>query len=80
MELSLEMPERERPTVACNVRWIGFLSGQKGFDAPLMQRALIRYALSCDDDACKQFAAARRRADPETVKDVEESLKFDKLK
>lgn len=56
------------------------LSGQKGFDAPLMQRALLRYALTCDDDACKQFVAGRRRADAETVKEVEESLQFEKGK
>jgi hypothetical protein len=31
VELSLDKPERERVSVACNVRWIGFLSGQKGF-------------------------------------------------
>jgi hypothetical protein len=31
LELSLDKPERDRPVVACNVRWIGFLGGQKGF-------------------------------------------------
>ncbi len=31
LELMLDKPERERPVVACNVRWLGFLGGQKGF-------------------------------------------------
>jgi hypothetical protein len=31
LELSVDRPERERPVVACAVRWIGFLNGQKGF-------------------------------------------------
>jgi hypothetical protein len=31
LEFCIDRPERERPVVACNVRWIGFLGGQKGF-------------------------------------------------
>lgn len=56
------------------------LNGQKGFDAPLMQRALVRYALSCDDGTCRQFVAGRRRHDPEMVKEVQESLQFEQGK
>ncbi len=55
------------------------LYGKKGYDAPLMQRAIVRYALSCKDDAsARAFLDERRRADPELVKDVEESLQFEK--
>jgi hypothetical protein len=56
------------------------LAGRKGFDSPLMQRAVVRYALACDDGACRQFVAARRRADAELVKDVEEALQLEKGK
>ena len=52
--------------------------GKTDFDAPIMERAIVRYALTCDDDASKQFVAERRRADPDLVKDVEESLQFEK--
>lgn len=31
LEFAVDRPERERPVVACNVRWIGFLNGEKGF-------------------------------------------------
>ncbi len=31
LELAIDKSERDRPLVACNVRWIGFLGGQKGF-------------------------------------------------
>ncbi len=54
------------------------LFGKKGFDAPIMERAIVRYALSCDDAASRTFAAERRRSDPDVVKDVEESLQFEK--
>jgi len=54
------------------------LYGRKGFDAPILKRAIIRYALCCDDEASKQFAADRRTAEPEVVREVEESLQFEK--
>ena len=31
LELAIDRPEKDRPVVACSVRWIGFLGGQKGF-------------------------------------------------
>ena len=31
VEFCVDKPERDRPVVACSVRWIGFLGGQKGF-------------------------------------------------
>ena len=55
------------------------LYGKKGFDAPIMQRAIVRYALSCkDDEAAKSSSAERRRYEPDLVKEVEESLQFEK--
>lgn len=53
--------------------------GAAGYDAPLMRRAILRYALSCkNDDAAKTFLDARRRAEPDAVKEVEEALQFEK--
>ncbi len=54
------------------------LYGKKGFDAPIMERAIVRYALSCGDEASKKFVAARRQVEPDLVRDVEESLQFEK--
>jgi hypothetical protein len=52
--------------------------GKKGYDAPIMQQAIIRYAFSCDDAACRTFLEARRRADPGVVRDVEEQMRLEK--
>ncbi len=54
------------------------LYGTKGYDAPLMQRALVRYALSCPKPEAKRFTDALRRKESDLVKDVEESLTFEK--
>jgi len=54
------------------------LYGKKGFDAPIMQRAIVRYGLSCKDETAAKFIAERRRSEPELVKEVEESLQFEK--
>jgi hypothetical protein len=54
------------------------LYGRKGYDAPLMQRALVRYALTCPKPEAARFADELRKKDPELVKDVEESLQFDR--
>jgi hypothetical protein len=55
------------------------LYGKKGYDAPLTQRAIVRYALSCKDDpAARAFLDERRRQEPDLVKEVEESLQFEK--
>lgn len=51
------------------------LYGKKGFDAPIMQRAIVRYALSCKDrDDAKAFVAERRKAEADLIQEVEESL------
>lgn len=55
------------------------LYGKKGFDAPLMKRTIVRYALSCNGDpTARDFVEARRREDAEMVKGVEEELQFEK--
>ncbi len=54
------------------------LWGRKGFDAPIMQEAMVRYALTCQDDVSKVFLTERRRTAPELVKQVEESLRFER--
>jgi hypothetical protein len=54
------------------------LYGKKGYDAPLMQRTLVRYALSCPRDEAKRFAEDLRRKDPELYRDVAEALEFEK--
>lgn len=55
------------------------LYGQKGFDAPLMQRAILRYALSCPETPeLKTFLTVRRKADPELVREVEEGLRLER--
>lgn len=55
------------------------LYGRKGFDAPLMKRTIVRYALACKGDAnAAAFVEARRREDAEMVKGVEEELQFEK--
>jgi len=53
--------------------------GRKGFDSPLVQRAILRYALSCQPTTeAKTFLARRRSEDPDLVKEVEEGLKLEK--
>ncbi|MFQ3652553.1 MAG: hypothetical protein SNJ75_19730, partial [Gemmataceae bacterium] len=54
------------------------LYNQKGFNTPIVQRAIIRYALSCPPtEASRAFLAERRKQEPEVVKDVEEGLKLE---
>jgi hypothetical protein len=54
------------------------LYGRKGYEAPLMQRAIIRYALTCDDADSRTFLQDRRRAEPDVVRDVEEEVRLEK--
>jgi hypothetical protein len=57
------------------------LHGRKGVDSPLMQKAIIRYALcATPTKESRDFLAKCRKDDPETVQDVEEGLKFEKKK
>jgi hypothetical protein len=52
--------------------------GKKGYDAPLMQRALVRYALTCPRPEAVKFAEELRRKEPELYRDVSEALEFEK--
>lgn len=55
------------------------LYGKKGYDAPIMQRTVLRYALSCPkDNAVVQFLDERRKQEPELVKEVAESLDMER--
>jgi hypothetical protein len=53
------------------------LYGQKSHDAPIIRRAILRYALNCPDPKAQAFVEQVRKADPEMVKDVEELLKLE---
>ena len=55
------------------------LYGKKGYDAPIMQRTVLRYALCCPkDNAVVQFLEERRKQEPDLVKEVEESLEMER--
>lgn len=56
------------------------LYGKKGYEAPLMRRAIVRYALTCPRPDAMNFIKERRAKEPDLVKDVEENLKFEKAK
>jgi hypothetical protein len=57
------------------------LYGKPGYTAPIVKRALIRYALCCAyrDDA-RRFVAERTRAEPDVVQEVNESLEYERKK
>lgn len=52
--------------------------GRPTHAAPLMKRAIIRFGLCCPTPAGRRFVDARRAAEPDIVKDVEESLQFER--
>ena len=54
--------------------------GRKSHNAPIMRRAILRYALSCPRPEAAAFVAERRKEDPGLVKEVEESLQYEKPK
>jgi hypothetical protein len=49
--------------------------GKPSHAAPIVQRSIVRYALSCPLLEARAFVERVRRSDPETVKDLEEFLK-----
>jgi hypothetical protein len=54
------------------------LYGQKSHDVPIIRRAIIRYALSCQHlPQAKAFVAKMRNDDPDLVKDAEELLQIE---
>ena len=44
--------------------------------APIVKRAIVRYALCCKDDASNKFLSALRQNDPKLLKSVEETLEL----
>jgi hypothetical protein len=54
--------------------------GKKSHSAPILRRAIVRYALSCPKPEAVQFAARLRKKDAELVAEVQESLEFEKVK
>jgi hypothetical protein len=54
------------------------LYGQKGYDAPLMKRAILRYALCCKTKEAGDFVKKRRASETDLVKEVEEGLQYEK--
>jgi hypothetical protein len=60
-----------------SVRVFG-LYGKKDFDAPIMRRAIVRYALCCPRTESKQLLGDARQREPKLVADVEESLEYER--
>jgi hypothetical protein len=52
--------------------------GKKSHSAPILRRAMVRYALSCPNPAAARFVAEIRKQDPELIKELEEDLKLEK--
>lgn len=52
--------------------------GKPSHGAPLVKRAIVRYALCCPNVEAASFIKERRLAEPDLVKQVEESLEFEK--
>ena len=50
---------------------------KESHNIPIVRRSILRYALSCPKEKAVTFVAERRKADPQTVADVEELLKLD---
>jgi hypothetical protein len=54
--------------------------GKPSHDSPLARRGIIRYALCCPQPEAQQFVATLRQRDPDLVRELEESLEFEKGK
>jgi hypothetical protein len=54
--------------------------GKSTHDSPLARRGIIRYALCCPQPEAQQFVATVRQRDPDLVRELEESLEFEKGK
>jgi hypothetical protein len=54
--------------------------GKPSHNSPIAQRNIVRYALCCPLKEAQQFVAMVRQQDPDTVRDLEEGLEFDKGK
>jgi hypothetical protein len=54
--------------------------GKSSHAGVMVKRGIVRYAVCCPDAAARQFVAAVRQRDPEMVREVEESVDFEKGK
>jgi hypothetical protein len=54
--------------------------GKQSHAAPIVRRAIVRYALCCPRPEARQFLDSVRRRDAELVRDLEESLALDRQK
>src|SRR5262249_32885098 len=52
--------------------------GKPTHSAPVIERTIIRYALSCPRPEAAAFVARLSKTHPETVKELEEALEFEK--
>jgi len=52
--------------------------GKVSHAAPITKRSIVRYALCCPLPEAREFVERVRRSDPETVKDLEEYLQFER--
>lgn len=52
--------------------------GKQSHSAPLVKNSILRYALCCPGEEAAAFIKAVRSAEPAAVKEVEESLEFEK--
>jgi len=52
--------------------------GKVSHAAPITKRSIVRYALCCPLPEAREFVEGVRRSDPETVKDLEEYLQFER--
>ncbi len=53
--------------------------GKKGYESPLLKRAILRYAVTCaPTDASKAFLAARKKDEAEALDQIEEWLRFER--
>lgn len=48
--------------------------GKPTHSAPIVRRAIVRYALTCPKDEAKTFLSSLRQSEPKLVRDVEEML------
>jgi hypothetical protein len=53
------------------------LFDKEGYDAPIIRRAILRYALCCPGSRAAAFIREQRRLDPELINDLEELLKLE---
>ena len=51
----------------------------KAHDVPIVQRALLRFALCSPREEAKLFIAEKRKGDPEAVRDAEDGLKLEQV-